>query len=102
MNNGKAWYDNVKNSKYPWHHMCTIQDTPEIRRDLLGLVVQVAIQVLLQNFCYTFGGRIYHQLWGGPIGARITMAVAQIVMEFISGNFIKTWKNSNWKKIDED
>ena len=39
---------------------------------------------------------------GGPIGARITMAVAQILMEYIWTNFIKTWKMSNWKKIDRD
>ena len=30
------------------------------------------------------------------------MAVAQIVMEYIWRNFIKTWKMSNWKKIDSD
>ena len=55
VNNKKPWNENIKNSKYPWHHMCTVVDTNEIRRDLLGLVAQVTIQVMFQNFWYLFG-----------------------------------------------
>ena len=100
IKNGKNWDQNQKNSKYPWTHKNTIPDTPELRRLVLGLVMKVAIQVLFTQFCYSFGGKLYWQKKGGPIGARITMAVAQLVMEFVWDRFIEIWKETNCRKID--
>ena len=49
---------------------------------------------------YNFGGRIFHQSQGGPIGLRGTCAVARIVMqmfdsrwkEILRNNKIRTWE----------
>ena len=64
IKNGKQWSQNKSNSRYPWHHMATLRDTPEVRRKILGLVVNVAIQVMFGNFAYTFGGEVYQQEMG--------------------------------------
>ena len=57
--------------------------SPKIIRQIVGLVVEIGVKTIFSNFCYTFGGKIYLQLQGGPIGARVTMAVAQLVTEYI-------------------
>ena len=46
VNNGKSWRENSKNGRYPWHHMATITDDQPLRRKPLGLVIQLAIQVM--------------------------------------------------------
>ena len=40
-------------------------------------MVEVGIRTSFSNFCYTFGGEVFHQQSGGPIGDRLTMIVAQ-------------------------
>ena len=45
------------------------------------------IHVLWNNFCYEFGGEIYLQKEGGPIGARCTMAASRLVMQKWSENY---------------
>ena len=54
----------------------------KIKKQLMGLAVELAVVFFFKNFCYTFGGKKFIQIDGGPIGARLTMAVAQIVMQF--------------------
>jgi hypothetical protein len=44
-------------------------------------MVEVGVRALFTNFCYTFGGKIYKQQAGGPIGARITMAASRLRMQ---------------------
>ena len=34
-----------------------------------------------ENFSYRFGNKVYKQMSGGPIGARITMACSRLVMQ---------------------
>ena len=48
---------------------------------LMGLAMERAIVFFFENFVYTFGGQIYLQIGGGPIGARLTMAVARLIMQ---------------------
>ena len=102
LRNGKSWSQNRKNNKCPWHHMNNVEDNQENRRTILGLVVKVAIQVLFKSFCYSFGGKLYHQQVGGPIGARITMAVAQIVMKYVWKRCLEIWNKTHWKAIDQE
>ena len=64
LRNGKTCNQNKKSTKYPWHHMNNVEDNQENSRKILGLVVKVALQVLFKNFCYSFGGHIYHQQVG--------------------------------------
>ena len=54
--------------------------TEEQKLEIIGRVVEIAIRIVFENFCYEFGGRTFLQLFGGPIGARLTMACARVVM----------------------
>ena len=49
-------------------------------KELMGLVCEIAINVLWKNYCYTFGGKIRIQREGGPIGQRPTMAASRLVI----------------------
>ena len=42
---------------------------------------EIAVRTVWQNFCYEFGGQIYLQSEGGPIGTRLTMACSRLVMQ---------------------
>ena len=38
-------------------------------------------RVIWENFCYKFAGKTYKQSTGGPIGARVTMCAARLIMQ---------------------
>ena len=50
------------------------------KRKIIGATLQIAIAASFHLHLYTFGGRVYLQMAGGPIGSRLTMAVSKIVM----------------------
>ena len=50
-------------------------------RLILGRVCEIAVRTIFQNFSYRFGGETFQQSEGGPIGARVTMACARLVMQ---------------------
>ena len=50
-------------------------------KKILGMIAEVGIRVLWDNYCYDFGGRAYKQSEGGPIGQRPTMAASRLIME---------------------
>ena len=62
-----------------WTFKCK-EITEEQIREIVARVTEIAIRIVFENFCYDFGGRIFLQKFGGPIGARLTMACARIVM----------------------
>ena len=43
-------------------------------------VAEIGVRVLFEHFVYRWGGELYQQKSGGPIGCRVTIAVARIVM----------------------
>ena len=43
--------------------------------------VEIGVRFLFENFTYKFAKESYKQESGGPIGARVTMAAAHIVMK---------------------
>ena len=47
---------------------------------MIGLVAEIGVRILWDNYCYDFGGETHLQQEGGPIGQRPTMAAARIVM----------------------
>ena len=55
--------------------------TENERRLVIGHVAEIGTRVIFENFCYRFGGKSYHQQAGGPIGARLTMCAARMVMQ---------------------
>ena len=54
--------------------------TNQIEKQMMGLVAEIAIKILWNNYCYKFGGETKLQSEGGPIGQRPTMAASRIVM----------------------
>jgi hypothetical protein len=44
-------------------------------------MAEIGVRAVWDNFTYSFGGNTYLQKSGGPIGARLTMATARIVMQ---------------------
>ena len=48
---------------------------------MLARMGEIGLRTIFENFMYTFGGKNFLQLSGGPIGARVTMAAARIVMQ---------------------
>ena len=59
----------------------TRKPTEEQKRDLVSRMAEIGVRAVWENFTYTFGGKTYLQKSGGPIGARITMATARIIMQ---------------------
>ena len=55
--------------------------TESQKRKIMGHVAEIGTRTLFENFCYRFGGEAYHQQAGGPIGARVTMCAARMVMQ---------------------
>jgi len=50
------------------------------KRKLIGSAIEKAIEASFKLHLYTFKGKVYRQLKGGPIGSRLTMAVSRVVM----------------------
>lgn len=51
------------------------------KRMIVARVAEIGTRVVFENFSYQFGEDIFLQSSGGPIGARVTMAAARIVMQ---------------------
>ena len=49
-------------------------------KKLLGLALVVGVKASFNLHCYQFGGHVFQQQFGGPIGMRLTMSVSRIVM----------------------
>ena len=58
-------------------------------RLVIAAVIEVALKIIFKNFSYKFAGKFYHQQDGGPIGVRLTGALAQLVMEDWGSQFRK-------------
>ena len=70
-------YDD-ENSNWDWPNLPLREK--EIRI-LMGRALEISIKFFFSNFAYTFGGDLLLQMFGGPIGARLTMCVARLVMQ---------------------
>ena len=57
------------------------QPTEKETRLIMGHVAEIGTRTIFENFCYRFGGKAYQQQSGGPIGARVTMCAARMVMQ---------------------
>ena len=47
----------------------------------MASALEIAVRFFFDHFTYNFGGEIYRQAHGGPIGARLTMCVARLVLQ---------------------
>jgi len=53
------------------------------KRIMIALMLKIAILVMMESTCYTFGGKIYRQSNGAGIGLRGSTCVAKLVMGVI-------------------
>ena len=51
------------------------------KKEIIARCIEIGVRIVFENFCYKFGGETLKQKEGGPIGARVTMAVARLVMQ---------------------
>ena len=58
-------------------------------KELLSVALEIAVKFFWGNFAYTFGGQDFLQDDGGPIGARLTMCIARLIMQEWSECFSK-------------
>ena len=56
------------------------EPTEQEKKALLAASLDIGVRTAFENHLYQFGGKIYHQKVGGPIGLRVTMAAARVVM----------------------
>ena len=54
--------------------------TEEEKLILFATALEIVVRFLFSNHLYQFGGQTFLQSKGGPIGMRLTMCVARIVM----------------------
>ena len=57
---------------------CTPNEQEE--KEIIARCAEIATRTIFEQFCYKFGGKVYLQSDGGPIGTRITMCLARVVM----------------------
>ena len=55
--------------------------TTEEKKMIIAEVVKITTEVMFENHLYTFGGRVYRQRRGGPIGLRGTCAIARLCIQ---------------------
>ena len=48
---------------------------------LMAILLEIAVNSFFRSFVYTYGGEYFIQGDGGPIGARLTMCVARLVLQ---------------------
>ena len=83
---------NDANSCWTWPDKTPTQRE---RKKIIAMCLEIAINFFFTNFVYTFGVEFFLQKFGGPIGARLTMAVSRLVMQAWYDEFKEILKNSN-------
>ena len=78
--NGAQFYEPIKGA-----HLLTSRDT----RDLLGWLLTVGIEVILDNHFFSIGNRIYRQKDGAPTGVDVSVEAADIYMLVWESKFLE-------------
>ena len=74
-----------------------VEPTELEKRKLVAACLDIAVREAFSLHLYQFGGRIYHQKDGGPIGMRLAGAAAKIVMGEWSERLLNIMENN---KVD--
>ena len=69
--------------------------TEDEQRQLLAKVMEVAVRTTFRNNLYQFEGQMRVQAAGGPIGLRLTGAVARVVMDYWAKRFREMARENN-------
>ena len=54
--------------------------TADERREILAAVTRLMVELMFSTHIYTFGGKLFRQAKGVPIGLRGTCALARVIM----------------------
>ena len=70
---------------------------PEEKRLLVATVIEIATEAMFQHHYYTFGGKQFQQMEGGPIGLRGTCTIARLVMQIFDRKWERLIKGAGVK-----
>ena len=70
-----------KNLQNVWTFPPKAKPTDHQKKVLAARMGEIGVRVVWRNLMFQFGGHTYLQSEGGPIGARLTMACARLVMQ---------------------
>ena len=87
---------NGKKSCWDWPEQ---EVTENDVKELLGIAMEIVVNFFFTHFVYTFGGEHFLQCSGGPIGARLTMCIARLVMQDWSETFSQILKENKLKEM---
>ena len=62
------------------------------KKRILAVVVRIGIEALFSTHLYTFGGEVFLQTKGGPIGLRATCGVARVLMNMWDEKWLEMMK----------
>ena len=75
------------------------EPTASETRKLMAIMLEISVVFFFEHFVYTFGGENLLQSKGGPIGARITMCIAKLVMQDWWDSFENILKKSSIQQL---
>ena len=67
----------------------------DIEMEIIARVVEIGIRALFENFTYKFGGDLYHQEEGGPIGIRATCSASELCMQEWAESYLEILEGSD-------
>ena len=78
---GKAVNDRKEEDEGEHQWVYLDRDPTEVQKKMIiARCCEIGVRTVFENFTYKFGGKFYKQMEGGPIGARLTMCAARLVM----------------------
>ena len=72
------------------------EPTKEEKKKLLAKGVEIAVRMMYNSHLYTFGGKVYKQRSGAPIGLRGSGASLRIIMNLWDSKVLDLLENINW------
>ena len=69
------------------------------KRLVIAKVLKTSVLAIFKTHTYSFGGRYFHQVKGGPIGLRSTCCIARLVMLWWDDQLMVALMNLNMKTI---
>ena len=62
---------------------------PWEKEEIISEVISLATRAMFNHQYYTFGGRVFHQKAGGPIGLRGTCSISRLVMQLYDNKWLR-------------
>ena len=62
---------------------------PWEKEKIISEVISLATRAMFNHQYYTFGGRVFHQKAGGPIGLRGTCSISRLVMQLYDNKWLR-------------